>query len=102
MTDLHVVAAEVAGRIVAGDASVAAKLTVGASNGGAIGGGDRFTVDDLGNRWEGLAERVYGWLLAHRQSPASGQYPTARELLDGPPGLQRDYSGGIRNPYEQP
>ena len=101
MADLHVVAAEVAGRIVAGDASVAAKLT-GNAAGGASGGGGRFTVDDLGNRWEALAERVYGWLLAHRQLPASGEYPTARELLDGPPGLQRDYGGGIRNPYEQP
>src|SRR5690348_6979496 len=51
-SDLHIVAAEVAGRIVAGDASVPDKLKVGATNGGAIGGGGRFTADDLGDRWE--------------------------------------------------
>ena len=95
-SDLHIVAAEVAGRIVAGDASVPAKLTVGASNGGAIGGGGRFTAEDLGNRWESLAGRVLRWLQAHDVPPAPDDTtpPTARQLLDGPL--------PIRNPYEQP
>jgi hypothetical protein len=95
-SDLHIVAAEVAGRIVAGDASVPDKLRVGATNGGAIGGGGRFTIDELGDRWESLANRVLRWLQRHDVPPApvDTMPPTARQLLDGPL--------PIRNPYEQP
>lgn len=86
---LHVVAAEVAGRIVAGDATVSASGH----------GGGRFSTQQLIERWQVTAEAVLDWLRAHEsagKAPADTSWPQSTD------GLKRDYGGAIRNPYEQP
>lgn len=69
---LYVEAAHAAATIVAGDASVAGKFGSGSSSGSPIGGGGRFTVADLGQRWEVLADRIHGWLRAQAAELGDG------------------------------